>query len=76
MKRFPPDCPETHPARLMKDGEPLFVGKAGNLRQRLDALAAIRGAKLPSQQFPQLQDVDAQAPHYCPGISHVRAARR
>jgi hypothetical protein len=59
----------------MKDGEPLFVGRAVNLRQRLDALEAVRGAKVPSQQFPQLQDVDAQAPHYCPGISHARAAR-
>lgn len=65
---LPPNCPPNHPARLM-DGDPLFIGRARNLAQRLDALKAVSAAKVPSQQFPQLQDIDAHAPGYCPGLS-------
>lgn len=66
--KFPSNCPATHPARLM-NGEPLFIGRAGNLARRLEALKAVAAAKVPSQQFPQLQDIDAHAPGYCPGLS-------
>lgn len=67
-------CPATHPARLMPPGELLFMGRACNLRQRLDALAAVAAARVTSQQVPGLQDVDAAAPGYTPGLS--KAARR
>lgn len=57
------DIPSTHPARLMPRGL-LFLGRAGNLAQRLDALKAVAAARLPS-----LQDIDPAAPGYCPGLS-------
>lgn len=69
---LPPSCPPDHPARLGLDpARPslLFSGKAVNLTQRLEAIRLVREAKVPSQQFPQLQDIDAKAPHYSPGLS-------
>lgn len=64
--QIPPTVPANHPARLGQDGV-LFIGRARNLSQRLDALDAIAAAKVPSQQIPHLQDIDASAPHYTPG---------
>lgn len=69
---LPATCPPDHPARLGLDpARPslLFVGKAAHLAQRLEAVRLVREAKVPSQQFPQLQDIDAKAPHYSPGLS-------
>lgn len=62
------NCPPHHPSRLL-DGGLLFIGRARNLDQRLDALAAIAAARVPSQQIPDPQDIDASAPNYCPGLS-------
>lgn len=62
----PASCPPNHPARLLNGV--LFIGRARNLAQRLDALAAITAARVPSQHA-QSQDIDAHAPHYCPGLS-------
>lgn len=62
------NCPPSHPSRLL-DGKPLFIGRNRNLPQRLEALAAIAAARVPSRQFPELQDIDQNAPHYCAGIS-------
>lgn len=69
---LPPSCPPDHPARLgLEPARPglLFIGKARGLTQRLEAIRVLREAKVPSQQFPQLQDIDAKAPHYSPGLS-------
>lgn len=70
---LPPSCPPDHPARLGHPDKPglLYLGRAKNLTQRLDALHLVREAKVPSQQFPDFQDVDAKAAHYSPGLSKL-----
>ena len=62
---LPPSCPPQHPARLGL----LFMGRARNLSQRLEALKLQAEAKVPSRQFPEAQDIDAAAPGYTPGLS-------
>lgn len=64
---LPASCPPDHPARLGVH----YVGRAKHLQQRLEAIRLVREAKVPSQQFPQLQDIDAKAPHYCAGLSKL-----
>lgn len=71
--QIPPTVPLNHPARLGQDGV-LFIGRARNLTQRLEALDAIAAAKVPSKQIPHLQDIDASAPNYAPGISRKAIA--
>lgn len=45
---LPSSCPFTHPARIGL----LYLGRAKNLEQRLEAMKLVAAAKVPSRQFP------------------------
>ena len=71
MPQSRPTPPPGHPA-LLGDRRTglLFMGRARNLVQRLDALKTVAAARVPS-----LQDIDPAAPGYTPGLSR-RVVRR